>query len=138
MALFASTHRFISTGIMLDMNGPSRFPKSLSTLCDPASGVPDAGELEDASVLNAYEMAIQHLRLAWVASSYPEHQVYTAFTWLVFISESFFTLLQQRQPRALIIVGHYCAFMRSMKGNQWWARDRKKFSDEPMQIVWVL
>ncbi|KAF9049644.1 hypothetical protein BDZ89DRAFT_1108185 [Hymenopellis radicata] len=130
IALFSSAHMFIGTGTLLDMSGPSLFPKSLSTLCDPTSGVPDTGELKDTAVLEAYEMAIQYLRRTWVASSYPEHQVYSSFTWLVSISELFFTLLRERRPRALIIVGHYCALMRRVKGNLWWARDRKKFSDE--------
>lgn len=42
-----------------------------------------------------------------------------AFTWLYRVEDEFVECLQQREPIALVIVGHFCVLLQSL-GNFWW------------------
>ncbi|KAF9052426.1 hypothetical protein BDZ89DRAFT_1032494 [Hymenopellis radicata] len=99
------------------------FPQSLSTLPLPICGAPDQDEVRDGAISATYQHAISFLRRSWVASFYPDYQMHAAFFWLILASDSFMALLSERRPRALILLGHYCAIMQRMNGPWWTKRD---------------
>lgn len=111
------------------------FPQSLSTLPLPVCGAPDLDEVRDGATSATYQHAISFLRRSWVASWSPDYHMHAAFFWIILASDSFMTLLAERRPRALILLGHYCAIMQRMEG-PWWTR--KDWEAELSKIVSVL
>ncbi|PBK84411.1 hypothetical protein ARMGADRAFT_1088439 [Armillaria gallica] len=105
------------------------FPSTLSSILN--SG-PDVEELHDASVRTAYEESIYFLELAWKASFDR-----CVGLWWYMMSNTFFHLLEQARPRALIILAHYCVMMKHVtQDGPWWAK--KQWGDEAAKIVSTL
>ncbi|KAK0479498.1 hypothetical protein IW261DRAFT_142504 [Armillaria novae-zelandiae] len=105
------------------------FPSILSSILTSA---PDIEELHDASVRKAYEESIYYLELAW-GGSFNE----CLGLWWYTMSNTFFRLLEQGRPRALIILAHYCVMMKHVtQDGPWWAK--KKWGDEAAKIVFAL
>ncbi|KAK0450493.1 uncharacterized protein EV420DRAFT_1646413 [Desarmillaria tabescens] len=106
-----------------------QFPSALSTLLISA---PDAEELHDASVRNAYQESIYFLEQAWRA---PLNRC--VGLWWYMMSNTFLQLLKEARPRALIILAHYCAMMKHItRDGPWWLK--KKWGDEARRIVSML
>ncbi|KAK0185324.1 hypothetical protein F5146DRAFT_202851 [Armillaria mellea] len=105
------------------------FPSSLSTILTSA---PDIEELHDASVRAAYEVSIFFLKQAWGA---PFNGC--VGLWWYMMSNTFFNLLEQGRPRALIILAHYCVMMKHVaQEGPWWVK--KQWGEEAAKIVSTL
>ncbi|KAG7451697.1 uncharacterized protein BT62DRAFT_925881 [Guyanagaster necrorhizus] len=105
------------------------FPLSLSTLLSTG---PDVEELHDASVRAAYQDSIHFLEIAWRASFHKCIGV-----WWSMMSHTFFRLLEEQRPRALIILAHYCAMMKHVtRDGPWWVK--KQWGKEAARIVSML
>ncbi|KAG7451703.1 uncharacterized protein BT62DRAFT_990182 [Guyanagaster necrorhizus] len=110
-------------------NLDEQFPLSFSTLLSTA---PDVEELHDASVRAAYQDSIHFLEMAWTASFNKCIGV-----WWRMMSHTFFHLLEEQRPRALIILAHYCAMMKCVtQDGPWWAK--KQWGNEAARIVAML
>ncbi|KAG7452925.1 uncharacterized protein BT62DRAFT_989937 [Guyanagaster necrorhizus] len=109
-----------------------QFPLSLSTILSTTDPVPDVDELSDVSVRTAYEDSIYWLELAWTA---PFNR--WMCVWWYMMPTTFFRLLAEERPRALIILAHYCAMMnRVAKDGPWWVK--KQWGNEVARIVSML
>ncbi|SJL02836.1 uncharacterized protein ARMOST_06174 [Armillaria ostoyae] len=105
------------------------FPSALSSIL---SSGPDVEELHDPSVRIAYEESIYFLELAWRASFNR-----CLGLWWYMMSNTFFHLLEQARPRALIILAHYCGMMKHVtQDGPWWAK--KQWGDEAAKIISTL
>ncbi|KAG7451690.1 uncharacterized protein BT62DRAFT_915562 [Guyanagaster necrorhizus] len=105
------------------------FPSSLSTILSTA---PDVEELRDASVHVAYVDSIHVLEIAWRASLNR-----CMGTWWYWMSHTFFRLLEEERPRALVILAHYCVMMKHVtRDGPWWMK--KQWDREAARIVTML
>ncbi|KAK0185318.1 hypothetical protein F5146DRAFT_1072383 [Armillaria mellea] len=105
------------------------FPSSLSFLL--TSG-PEVEELRETSVRTAYEESIYFLELGWNASFNR-----CIGLWWYMMPDTFFQLLEQARPRALIILAHYCIMMKHVaQDGPWWAK--KEWGNEAAKIVSTL
>ncbi len=120
-----------------------RLPQSLSTLPLPVDGAPQMSEVLDTSVSAAYQHSLCFLRRSWAASFHRDYHMHAAFFWLMLSSDAFMSLLAQRRPRALILLGHYCVAMDRSNGPWWMQKDWKselfKISSrlDPQWAVWM-
>ncbi|KAK0209327.1 hypothetical protein DFS33DRAFT_526661 [Desarmillaria ectypa] len=106
-----------------------QFPSALSAILSSAA---DIEELHDVSVRTAYQESIHFLELAWRASSHR-----CVGLWWYLMSNTFFHLLKEARPRALIILAHYCAMMKEVtQDGPWWMK--KEWGDEAARIVSML
>ncbi len=105
-----------------------QFPSSLRTLLSTAHPAPDVEELYDVSVRTAYEDSISFLERAWRAS-FNE----CVGIWWYIMPNTFFRLLTEGRPRALIILAHYCVMMKHVtQDGPWWAK--KQWGTEAARI----
>ncbi|KAF9021995.1 hypothetical protein BDZ89DRAFT_1137635 [Hymenopellis radicata] len=111
------------------------FTQSLTTLPLPINGIPEIHEVRDAAVSATYQHAIRFLQKSLAASLYPDFHLHAAFLWFMLSSDSFMELLFERRPRALVLLGHYCAMMQRLNG-PWWAQ--KDWNFELTRITSVL
>ncbi|KAK0445452.1 hypothetical protein EV421DRAFT_1796651 [Armillaria borealis] len=109
-----------------------QFPSSLRTLLSTVDPAPDVEELHDVSVRTAYEDSISFLERAWRAS-FNE----CVGIWWYIMPNTFFRLLTEGRPRALIILAHYCVMMKHVtQDGPWWAK--KQWGNEAARIVSML
>ncbi|KAK0450492.1 uncharacterized protein EV420DRAFT_737289 [Desarmillaria tabescens] len=105
------------------------FPLALSTILNSPQ---DVEELRDASVRTSYQESIYLLQEAWRA---PFNRC--VGLWWYMMSNTFFRLLTEEKPRALIILAHYCVMMNHIaQTGPWWVQ--KKWGDEAARIVSML
>ncbi|KAK0502877.1 hypothetical protein EDD18DRAFT_1135475 [Armillaria luteobubalina] len=108
------------------------FPPSLRTLLSTADTAPDVEELSDASVRTAYEDSISFLERARTASFNESVGI-----WWYIMPDTFFHLLAEGRPRALIILAHYCVMMKHVtQDGPWWTK--KQWGNEAARIVCML
>lgn len=105
------------------------FSSSLPTLLSTA---PDPEELHDESVYAAYRESIRILEMSWKASF--QNWMALALLWWTMAPNTYFRLLAEGKPRALIILAHYCVLMKqAAKDSPWWAR--KQWGAEAATIL---
>ncbi|KAK0470088.1 uncharacterized protein EV420DRAFT_1498350 [Desarmillaria tabescens] len=113
------------------------FTSSLSTLLSTAPSLPDVEELHDVSVYAAYKESIRILEMSWKASVQKDYYMYVSGLWWSIVPSTFFRLLTERRPRALIILAHYCIMMKRVaEDGPWWVR--KQWGYEAKRILSVL
>ncbi|KAK0210392.1 hypothetical protein DFS33DRAFT_1483491 [Desarmillaria ectypa] len=106
-----------------------QFPSSLSTLLSTADPAPDVEELHDVSVRTAYNDSIRFLE----RSSFNR----CVGLWWYMMPTTFFRLLVEERPRALIILAHYCVMMKRItQDGPWWLK--KQWGNEAARIVSML
>ncbi|KAG7449131.1 uncharacterized protein BT62DRAFT_929123 [Guyanagaster necrorhizus] len=113
------------------------FPSSLSTLLGTAHPSPDVGEFHDVSVYDAYKDTIRILKISWKASFQKDYCMYASCMWWSMVPNMYFRLLEERKPRALIILAHYYVMMKRVaEDGPWWVR--KQWGNEAARIVSAL
>ena len=102
------------------------FPSSLSAMLQRgAPGQLDPEELEDDEVLGIYRNALQALKESWDRSWLTEYRMAEAFFWPVhMVQGKFLDFLEERRPRALVLLAHHCALMESVDDQYWWVKGR--------------
>ncbi|KAG7444515.1 uncharacterized protein BT62DRAFT_995481 [Guyanagaster necrorhizus] len=113
------------------------FPSPLSTLLSTADSPPDVEELHDVSVYATYKDSIRIFQKSWTASFQKDYCMHASGIWWSQVPNTFFRLLAERRPRALIILAHYCVMMKRMaEDGPWWVR--KQWGNEAARIVSAL
>ncbi|KAK0451292.1 uncharacterized protein EV420DRAFT_1766345 [Desarmillaria tabescens] len=106
---------------MVSTSSEEPFSSSLLTLVSTAHpSPPDLEELQDISVYAAYKESIRILEISWKASL---QNWDAALWWWVMAPNTFFRLLAEGKPRALIILAHHCVLMKRVaEDGPWWAK----------------
>ncbi|KAH8822664.1 hypothetical protein DL96DRAFT_1714115 [Flagelloscypha sp. PMI_526] len=84
------------------------FPAALANLHLPECGAPDPEEVRDPLVSQVYYEAIVGLMAGWT---------------LAIFQDEFVSYLDQKRPRALVLMAHWCASIVQFK-ETWWIRER--------------
>ncbi|EEB92789.1 hypothetical protein MPER_08652 [Moniliophthora perniciosa FA553] len=102
-------------------NPDNPFPVHLFSIYLPTSDFPDAEELEDPDIVDAYKSAVDALCTAR-PFSYSGYELVAAIKWPELFSTKFLELLLEKRPRALVILYHYCAMLHGVS-HCWWSGD---------------
>ncbi|PBK96441.1 hypothetical protein ARMGADRAFT_696543 [Armillaria gallica] len=127
-------HSFIAALAPTCLSTPlnDQFPSYLSTLLSTTHPALDVEELRDGSVRAAYEDSIYFLERSWRSSFNRCMGI-----WWYMMPTTFFRLLVEERPRALIILAHYCAMMKRVtQDGPWWVK--KQWGNEAARIVSML
>ncbi|KAH8832051.1 hypothetical protein DL96DRAFT_1706431 [Flagelloscypha sp. PMI_526] len=98
---------------------PSPFPTILENIHREEVCPFDPDELKDAKVVACYDRLVRKLSKIWNIFMHPDLQNLAIYLFPTAVRDDFFIRFQQRRPRALIIVAHYCALL-SQFGTTWW------------------
>ena len=101
------------------------FPSSLLALSQRgAPGQLDPEELENDDVHQIYIHATEVLKASWDRSWLTELRLTEVLHWPVNIKERFLDFIEERRPRALVLLAHHCALMESVDKRFWWIKGR--------------
>uniref|UniRef100_A0A0W0F6M5 Uncharacterized protein n=2 Tax=Moniliophthora roreri TaxID=221103 RepID=A0A0W0F6M5_MONRR len=106
-----------------DVGAPNNlFPAHLLQIHLPDSEIfPEPEELANPRVSDAYRSAVVTLRTAWLFVSLG-FESFGAVSWPENFSDKFCALLNEKRPRALVLLYHYCAMLAGTSPACWWAR----------------
>lgn len=100
-----------------------QLPQSLLALLVVGGGAPDPEELLDLEVANVYTAAVDLLREAWDTFWGTKARIAAAFMWPTRMPEEFVRFLQERRPRALVILSYHYTMLKALD-SFWWIKGR--------------
>ncbi|KAK9321071.1 hypothetical protein V1517DRAFT_327541 [Lipomyces orientalis] len=82
---------------------------------------PDQYEIQHGRTLDIYRLSVTRLQESWDQMNQRELCLMSIFSWLTSLEEDFVDLINDKRPRALVILAYYCALLKQFEGH-WWIR----------------